>query len=421
MVLGLERMPDGICPIGSTTGFPVIVQSLTSATTTVNPNDLVLQFDINSSLCTFNEGAIYTTGINTFFLGGSQYTLADIRICNPVITSFETNTPIAQIIFWGQPSANSSSKANLAALIVPIYRTGEKFVSLSLRDRQATTTLSNLWNLNAKSIQADLPTLFPENEVYRYTTCIEVIDGANIRNTSIAVAYWSKGIALTVDTPSPPSAMVSFGIPGRLLSGRAAGSFNSSVDPKTVSNPSYQNDGQSTPYTTTLNATTSEYKNRFTKMLFTQYSTTAKTGPSTQDLKCITIERSSDIVNGHLVVDPATGKRLDQEISSEEQQDLDLNKETPSVVYPADIERWIAIVLGTIVGLLALAIVIILGSHLLGKDTKAKIEAAAVVAAAAAAAPPIKWVDYIMPIGMFIIFVCMSTITIVAIIYSSKS
>lgn len=328
-------MPDGVCTLGATTGFPVTVQHISYANTTVNPNDLVLQFGLTNKY-TFNSATGFIDfygGTDTFFLGGSQYTLSVIQICSPIITNFEKNTPIAQLIFWGRPSLNSNSKADIAALVIPIYKSTLSFVNLSIKERQSITGLSQLYT--SSNSQLYLPTLFPDDTVYRYTTCIELIDGTNIKNRSIAVAYWNTGIPWTTDSyPTNFTNLSPFGIPLSLTGNiPAAGSFNADVDPKTVSKPSRSTNGiVTTPYTTSIHAITNEYINRFTQMSFTTKSQ-IKTKTSTQDLKCIAIDRSRDIVNGHLVIDPATGKRLDQEINEEDAQNAEFNQEVPSVVY----------------------------------------------------------------------------------------
>jgi hypothetical protein len=132
------------------------------------------------------------------------------------------------------------------------------------------------------------------------------------------------------------------------------------------------------------------------------------------------IDRQKDIVNGQVMIDPRTGKRLVDTLKedSDQQQELDAMI-TPSLT-GGDIERNLAIGFGVVGGTLLLALIVWLISIYITKKNPADAAAAAAAVAATAALPTVTWVDLAIPGFIGITFILILTIVIHSVIKSSR-
>ena len=411
---------SGQCPLGNR-GFPIVVNGLSSTSLsstspstiiTQRPNDIKLNF-ISTTVTPLRDGSgrYDIQGSQSFNLGGSQYMLDTMRICKAVPNGVEYDSrPIGELHFWGKPpsSATPNSSAEIAVLIIPIY-------SASSSTNEAVKFVNIINNG-----PGDLSKIFPQNtEVFRYSTCVEFPDGnGNITNKTIGVAYWRKGMGLSGPLPTLPA----FGIPIELTLNKPVYSKVSEVGAaatRTLSESEYVIDSVSKPYTTNISVSSTDFQHRFSYCIFTiQVSSSATNGPT--QYKCMAIDRQKDIVNGQVMVDPKTGKRLVDSL----QDDADENASLASVPTPTitggNIEGALTIFLGILGGTILLALVIWLITFYITKKTPTAAAAAAVNAAATAALPTIHWLDLILPVFLGLIFVCILTIIITSLVSSSK-
>jgi hypothetical protein len=186
-------------------------------------------------------------------------------------------------------------------------------------------------------------------DVVRYSTCVENSQG---KTTTITVAYWAYGAAMTqaqanrfLPTISP------WGVPDIL--GYDLVTIYEQHE-KTREGRVYNKirDLQR-PYQTAiaLGVTTIEFKNSFRLIQdFGQHQESAK---ETSKYKCIRIDRSRDIKDNELLIDPATGRRFDEELK--EASDIDSEQMDTGVVGAGTIWLRICIFLGMILGISVLA------------------------------------------------------------------
>jgi hypothetical protein len=185
---------SGQCPVGNR-GFPIKVAGLDSSTllsssdTVIQtPNDIKLQF-IKTTITKIDPfiGNYDVAGSQSFFLGGTQYSLYSMRISKSSDNgiTYRASLPI-ELQFWGR-----TRDGLIGVLIIPFY-TAET-------NSNEFNHLTNLINNNSTK---DLSSIFPQEvEVVRYSTCIEYISGAEITNKTIAVASWRIGIGVKDNTP----------------------------------------------------------------------------------------------------------------------------------------------------------------------------------------------------------------------------
>jgi hypothetical protein len=327
-------------------GFPVQVtgwSGFLDKVTIVAPNDIQLQFSPTEVPTSYNVylGAININMTNTFFMDGTQYAVHAIRLAKPKqegISNIST-PPIAEFCIWGMPNANSQPKASLAVLVIPVYIKGES--------SDAGEAIYQLYKGSATRLIDTIPQ-GRGVDVVRYSTCVENSQG---KTTTITVAYWAYGVKITqaqanrfLPTLSP------WGIPDILgydlvtiyeqhektKEGRVYNKIRSLQRP-------YQS-------AIALGVTTIEFKNSFRLIQdFGQHQESAK---EISKYKCIRIDRSRDIKNNELLIDPATGRRFDEELK--EASELDSEK-IEAVVGAGTIWIRICIFLGIILGISVLA------------------------------------------------------------------
>jgi hypothetical protein len=404
---------SGQCPLGNR-GFPIIVAGLDSSRklsntdgTTQTPNDIKLQF-MKTTISKPQPfiGNYDVAGSQSFFLGGTQYSLYCMRICK----SFDNGVTYGQNLlielhFWGR-----SKNGNIGVLIIPFVK--------STANSNEFTNLINLINNNSRN---DLSSIFPQQaEVIRYSTCVEYISGADITNKTIAVAYWRNGIEVNDNT----SISYTYGIPVGLNSNLNAVNTLSEVGATAERTVSYvenwhlDNPTQSSvtrSYTSTIQYTSSDFRNRFRYCIFTIASTQEAAGQ--KDYKCIAIDRQKDVVNGRIMVDPATGKSLKDSLEEDNAAQASLNVIPPSVTTNGDVERTASIIVGVIGGTILLGIAVFTIRWFITSKTPAQIEAAAAAAALLSRSPTIEWTDLLLPVFLGTIFTLTLVVAIVMFIY----
>ena len=330
-------------------GFPIQVtgwQSIIEKNKFVIPNDISIQF--SPSVMPMNyigNGNLSINGTNTFFMGGIQYFVKTLRISQAKQQGLlnSSATPIGELQLWGFPTATTTSKNTIALLCIPI---------LSGQESEAGKAFTNLINRRELSLQSLLPT-GSGTDIVRYTTCVET----NKDTVSIVVAYWSNGLIINQQTTNFVSTFITQkefapGVPKlsnyQLLSsyvltegngkgGRIYNEINGILQ-------SYSN-------AVALGATSPEFVSGF--RLIKDFKEETKVNFDTGGYKCIAIDRSRDIKNGKLQVDPGTGKRLSDEVDNANAVD---NEGTPqATIPPKKIVDYIFITIGIILGVLLLA------------------------------------------------------------------
>ena len=274
-------------------------------------------------------------------MDGTQYTVRAIRLAKPKqegISNISTD-PIAELCIWGMPNANSQPKATVAVLVIPIYIKGE-----------SSDPGEAIYELYRKSSIRLVDTV-PQGrgtDVVRYSTCVENSQG---KTTTITVAYWAYGAAMTqaqanrfLPTLSP------WGVPD-ILGYDLVTIYEQHEKTREKREYNKIRDLQR-PYQASivLGVTTIEFKNSFRLIQdFVQHQESAK---ETSKYKCIRIDRSRDIKNNELLIDPATGRRLDEELK--EASELDSEK-IEAVVGAGTMWLRICMILGIMLGIAVLA------------------------------------------------------------------
>jgi hypothetical protein len=340
-------------------GFPIQVTGWTSLedkSSIVIPNDILLQFSPDEIPYYYDKtsGVINVNGYNTFFMGGTQYTVATVRISGAKqdgLTNFATNTVMFEYQIWGLPVANSLPKADVAVLSIPIIRKPDASTAGISILKMLTGEATNLINTIPHGKGTD---------VIKYNTCIETNDTTK-KTISLAVAYWTNGASTTqllIDTWATrmnvqPSFVtknfVPSGIPD-ILGFRVLTSFTLSDDEfRTKKNRTYESvHGILQSYSTSvaLSVASPEFKNGF--RLIKDFDFAKKSRMTTDGYKCIAIDRSRDIRAGKLLVDPATGRRLDEELNQADREYMDPIPQSPEVTVKMLLR--ICIIIGCIVG-----------------------------------------------------------------------
>jgi hypothetical protein len=337
-------------------GFPVMVtgwSGFLDKVTIVAPNDIQLQFSPSEVPMSYDvhTGSFNINMTNTFFMDGSQYTVRAIRLAKPKqegISNMST-APIAELCIWGMPNVNSQPKATVAVLVIPIYIKSE-----------STDPGEAIYELY-KNSKIHLMDTIPQGrgtDVIRYSTCVENSQG---KTTTITVAYWAYGAAMTqaqanrfLPTLSP------WGVPDILgynlltIYEQHATTREGRVYNKIR--------GLLRPYQAAiaLGVTTLEFKNSF--RLIQDFSQEQQSSQETSKYKCIRIDRSRDIKNNKLLIDPATGRRFDKELNDINANETENNQPT---IGAGTIWLKICMVLGIILGISVLAgVLIVIGQML---------------------------------------------------------
>jgi len=301
------------------------------------PSDISLQFSPTELPMSYNQGNFNVNGQNTFFIGGSQYFVKAIRLCNPKQSGLSTLTPLAEFHIWGFPTATSTNQKSIALLSIPVFQGVQN-------TRQGDTFIDLLSN---RPVRLDrlIPT-GPDVNVVRYSTCVET----NNDTVSFVVAYWEKGLIITQElVRNIPQPLKEFGIPVlgqfKLLSSYV-------ISEKGKTNRIYtENEGIQQAYSNSLTATNTDFINSFRYITgFAEQQGSAKY--DTNAYKCVTIDPSRDIKNGKILIDPDTGKRLSQSVEDAEKEEKQ-NQETASIS-PKDIMETIAIIIGIVIGIMLL-------------------------------------------------------------------
>lgn len=327
-------------------GFPIQLTGFDINKLLISQNDISLQFSPSKVPITATGDGFYNiNGENTFFIGGSQYFVKAIRIRDPMQTGLFSITPIAEFQIWGYPTTTSNDNKSLAILTIPIFQGAVN-----------TTAGDNL----VKWLKGDSITfqnLIPSGEdidIIRYSTCIETDKNYTI---NIKVGYWQKGLTITQDMVKLlPTPLSKVGVP-KMDNYKFLSTFEQSVSGKgnRVFN---ENKNLLEPYSTSLSATSVDVKNVFK---YIRGFTSQKTDKFSTDLyKCVSIDKSRDIKDGKLLIDPSNGKRLSD--SMEDANSAEAKLELQEIKYsPKRFVTYIAIILGSIlaIGLL------ILGGYLL--------------------------------------------------------
>jgi len=342
-------------------GFPIQVTGWSGFEDKISidtPNDIFLQFSPNKLPSYYNkdDGSLTVQGTNTFFMGGTQYMVRVVRLSSVKqegLANFSQDTILFEYHIWGTPVQNSLAKADAALLCIPVVK----------KPQETDAGQTILQMLNGDTVQF-IDTIPRGNgaDVIKYSTCIETNDKTK-KTITIAVAYWSNGAACIqsrLDKWAGRLGMASAGFaakdfvpPGvpdifgfQLLSG-----FTLANDEyRTKTSREYKvTRGILQPYSTLvpIGVGASEFKNGFRMIRNFDFQKKQRLG--TDAYKCIAIDRSRDIRGGKLLVDPATGRRLDDEINAANaEQSPDTNVKSPEDT--KKILLTICVIIGCIIG-----------------------------------------------------------------------
>jgi len=330
-------------------GFPIQLSDWNINNQKVLANDISLQFSPNKIPITPMDpnGFFNINGQNTFFIGGSQYIVKALRICNPMQTGLNSVKPYAELHFWGYP-INSNEQNSIGLLNIPIF-----IVS------NASTSAGDKLKEALKSSPVNIQDLIPSSEninVIRYSTCVETDKNYTV---NIKVAYWEKGLSYLQEFSNfLPKNLGIIGIPSgnspyTFLNSyvqNGNGKINRIYKPKT--------NGLNFPYSTSLSASNTDVKNVFGYIKgFTIQSSSSEF--NTDMYKCITIDKSRDIKDGKLLIDPSTGKRLSDDINETNENNASLNVKVQSDGFSP---KWIIIYLLSVI--FAVGFIILIGYYL---------------------------------------------------------
>lgn len=358
------RMSGEVCLPGLQ-GFPVQVtgwsgyQNRSEITMT---NDIELQFSPAEVPVYYNNniGYLFFNGQNSFYLGGTQYYVQAVRFARPKqegISNMST-APFAELSIWGRPNQNAQPKADLGVLIIPVFERGS--------ESKAGEALYNVLTSQAVKFSNIVPIGVDAN-VVRYMTCCETDDG---KSRKIDVAYWTTGASMNQDmvrkiVMNQPNrnengfyeAISPWGIPNiigvrflTLYQETTAGKENREYKDERGNLRSYQ--------VAPLSVTSPEFKNGFRYIL--NFEPKAKSSMELNAYKCIPIDRQRDIKHGKLLVDPATGRRFDEEVNAAAAED-----DTDTGDGGSTGKLWIMIAtgIGVLIGISGLAAILVVISQ----------------------------------------------------------
>ena len=419
-------MTAGQCPIGNR-GFPIILNGVTATTSyTTQPNDVVLQFGKNAPISyTRNTGTFDLQGSHTFFLGGTQFRVHTIKISSPGSTNYgyATTSIEGELQLWGTPSVAGLANTDLAVLIIPFYSIPSSFAERTSKE------WVNLVEYIGIRVATDFSNVIPSNkEVIRYNTCVEHSNSdGSIVNSTIAVAFWRNGYGIkagdTIFVQNTPE----FGIPLALTGNRklfssvseGVGANNQPV--RTLSgNQGAVSAGRitSTPYSLSISASSSDFTQRIRLCIYDGASSGSRSVPT--DYKCVAIDRQKDIVNGRIMIDPSTGKRLEESLTEDSTREAQLSITEAPTMNSGDVEVILTSVFGFILGTCILAIVLYLISSYMTVPTDKQVQEIADAAKKLAQSPTIVWADLVIPIFVGFAAICTGAIIVITLIIKSK-
>jgi hypothetical protein len=419
-------MTAGQCPIGNR-GFPVVVNGATSTTTyTTQPNDIALQFGKNMPISyNSNTGTFNLEGSHTFFLGGSQFRVHTMKMSLYGSTNYgyAPTSITSELQIWGTPSVGGRANTDLAVLIIPIYSVPSSF------NRGSSTEWLNLMKYRQDGIATNFSSVVPSNkEVIRYTTCVEhsTSDGS-IENSTIAVAFWRNGFQVKSEDNIFVQQTPEFGIPlaltgnRKLFSSASEGVGANNQPVRTLSgNQGAVSAGRitSTPYSLGISASSSDFTQRIRLCIYDGESSGSRYVPT--DYKCVAIDRQKDIVNGRIMIDPSTGKRLEESLTEDSTREAQLSLVEAPTMNSGDVEVILTYVFGSILGTCILALVLYLISSYMTVPTDAQVKEIADAATKLAQAPSIVWADLVIPIFVGFAALCTGAIIVTTLIIKSK-
>ena len=337
-------------------GLPIQItgwSGFTERDSIVVPNDIHCQFIESTNLHS-----------NTFFMNGTQYFVSELDITQPKQEGLldASIKPFGEIHIWGKPTTTTLEQSSIALLTIP--------VSESSDGNEAGRKLENF--------RGKISDLLPQEkdvEIVKYTTCVETQKSTII----VHVAYWTVGIILRTEYKEKHfnKKLRKFGIPVSLLNGDQVlttyEQYNDEHRTKTKRVYKMSTDNNySIPYSISilLSAVSPEFQKGF--RLIRDFS--IEKGGKSKDLdtssyKCIAINRSRDIKDGRLTVDPRTGKSLSEENQEAEtitNASLELNNKPSGTGYMT-----ILTILGIILGCCGIALIVYFIQYLISTRSTA--------------------------------------------------
>jgi hypothetical protein len=338
-------------------GFPVQISDWQGRTEKrVIPNDITLQFLDAPVPFTFGQNGLFSAATqgSTFFLGGTQYSIRGMMLTNPTqqgLKNFSAE-PLAEVQIWGISFNRSQGIVDgLGVLVIPIRITSDL-------DKSSLAAQSLVDATQNKAVRfANLIPAGKTTEVIRYSTCVEVENRPSI---NIQVAYWPDGAMMpqSVARTFTPIRSQS-GLPN-IFNGKSLSSFDYNEVTKEKTNLQFRfkdiNRFICEVYPSkVLSATSTEVSLVFGTIK--GFITSAPRELRTAGYKCIAIDRMRDIQNGKLVVDPATGQRLDQVVQEAEEETKEIDIPVPPNEQ-VSVWRTVAIVLGVLLGITVIALIV---------------------------------------------------------------
>lgn len=357
-----NRMGDTCLP--GLQGFPVQItgwSGFTDKVSLVVPNDIQIQFSPSNAPRLFNKqtGEIQQHGNSSFFMNGIQFTVRQVRLCKPKQEGLASvaGNPVAEFQIWGFPVGAVNSVLELAVLIVPLFQKPS--------ETESGRSILSVATGNSASLDSCIPS---NAEVVKYTTCIETNTNSTVK---ISVAYWTNGAQITQEMlRTLPPTLPPAGIPD-VFGFRVLSSFVQFADEKKTKGQRQYQISQSVlqPYTNSvsLSTTTPEFRNAF-RIIQNFEKKTGRGSQDTSAYKCVAIDRTRDIKDGKLLIDPSSGRRLDEEVQVADEQKAEiLGKEKGASA--RSIWLTVCIVLGSILGLgILFGIIYMISTHFLTRE-----------------------------------------------------
>jgi hypothetical protein len=329
----------GLCVPGLQ-GFPIQISEWNINNQKVLANDISLQFSPSQ---TTMDGVL--NGQYTFFIGGSQYYIKQVRLSSPIQSGLSSVPAVAELHIWGYPTSNSTEKNTLALLNIPIFQGG-------INSDAGETFVKYL--KNGQLLFKNIIPFGNDVKVIRYSTCVETDKNFTV---NIKVAYWEKGLIISQENMRfIPQNLQKKGIP-KMDSYKFLTTYEQSEGGK--GNRIYnERDGELYTYPTSLSSTNTDVKNVFGYI--SGFTSQSKAENSTDLYKCVTIDKSRDIKDGKLLIDPSNGKRLTDSV--EDANTIQAKLELQDVKYsPKKVITYIAIFIGTIFGI---GLIILIGYYI---------------------------------------------------------
>jgi hypothetical protein len=348
-------------------GFPVQItgwSSLADKLTLEMPNDIEIQFAPSQSPIGWLDraaGLMQLHGQNTIFMGGTQYKVVGLQVCSPKQEGLSNvSTPaLFEFRLWCVPTPNNlSPKSNIVVFIIPVFQKSEKTL--------AGQAIFDALMGNPVRLESCIPS-GNGADIVKYVTCVETSDKGT---KNISVVYWSNGAAVNPEMKRAlPSTFPKGSIPN-LFGYNFLTTFEQYNDEaRTKGNRKYLAQGNLLDaYTTTvtLSATSPTFQSAF-RIIRNFVLKSQGVDRALDKYKCIAIDRERDIRNGQLVVDPKTGRRLDEEVNLAKEQEAESSYEPPTAS-ARNIFTTIAIIIGVFLGISVLAAIVFFLGKLLYRN-----------------------------------------------------